>query len=100
MRHDRRDLARHAQCTLQVPGVCLGAKGRNTVVAAHSNWLKDGKGMGYKAQADDHRMTVFACHACHAWLDQGPAPKSVKQWYFDAALRYTDALVAAMLTGA
>ena len=38
------------------------------VVAAHSNQLRDGKGMGIKAH--DYRI-AFLCHACHMDVDQG-----------------------------
>jgi len=39
-----------------------------TVVAAHSNQLKDGKGRGIKAH--DYRIAAL-CHTCHMELDQG-----------------------------
>ena len=39
-----------------------------TVVAAHSNQLKDGKGKGIKAH--DYRIAAL-CFRCHAMLDQG-----------------------------
>ena len=39
-----------------------------TVVAAHSNQLRDGKGRGIKA--DDFR-TAALCYTCHMELDQG-----------------------------
>jgi len=39
-----------------------------TVVAAHSNQLRDGKGRGIKA--DDYRIASL-CHRCHMELDQG-----------------------------
>lgn len=41
-----------------------------TVVAAHSNQLRDGKGRGIKAH--DYRIAAL-CHACHFKLDQGMA---------------------------
>lgn len=41
-----------------------------TVVAAHSNQQRDGKGMGIKAH--DYRIAAL-CHACHFKLDQGMA---------------------------
>jgi len=41
-----------------------------TVVAAHSNQLRDGKGRGLKAH--DYRIAAL-CHGCHAALDQGAA---------------------------
>jgi hypothetical protein len=39
-----------------------------TVVAAHSNQLRDGKGRGLKAH--DHRIAAM-CFVCHSNLDQG-----------------------------
>jgi hypothetical protein len=44
--------------------------GRNdgTVVAAHSNQLRDGKGRGIKAH--DYRIGAL-CYSCHMELDQG-----------------------------
>lgn len=39
-----------------------------TVVAAHSNQLRDGKGRGLKAA--DYRVAAL-CHRCHHELDQG-----------------------------
>ena len=39
-----------------------------TVVAAHSNQLRDGKGRGIKAS--DYRVASM-CYKCHAELDQG-----------------------------
>lgn len=44
--------------------------GRNdgTVVAAHSNQLRDGKGRGIKAH--DYRISAL-CFTCHSEIDQG-----------------------------
>lgn len=39
-----------------------------TVVAAHSNQLRDGKGKGIKAH--DYRIAAL-CHICHHQIDQG-----------------------------
>ena len=39
-----------------------------TVVAAHSNQMRDGKGRGLKA--DDYRIASL-CFRCHSDLDQG-----------------------------
>ena len=39
-----------------------------TVVAAHSNQLRDGKGRSIKAH--DYRIAAL-CHQCHLELDQG-----------------------------
>lgn len=55
------DAARELPC--QHCGVSNG-----TVVAAHSNQLRDGKGRGLKAH--DYRIASL-CFTCHAELDQG-----------------------------
>lgn len=49
---------------------CLscGADNDGTVVAAHSNQLRDGKGRGIKAH--DFRVAAL-CYKCHTELDQG-----------------------------
>lgn len=39
-----------------------------TIVAAHSNQLRDGKGRGIKAH--DYRI-AHLCHACHESIDSG-----------------------------
>jgi len=39
-----------------------------TIVAAHSNQQKDGKGVGIKAH--DYRIAAL-CHTCHHEIDQG-----------------------------
>lgn len=73
------EMARGRHCLLRVPGVCRG--GTETTVAAHSNWACHG-GKGGARKADDE-YSVWGCSACHiGWLDQGPAPKSVKQSVF------------------
>lgn len=70
------------ECYLRIPNVCLGAAGRNTVVPAHSNQQKHGKGMGLKARDE---FTVPGCAACHSWIDQGSADRYVKFKYWDEA---------------
>lgn len=55
------DAARELPC--QHCGVSDG-----TVVAAHSNQLRDGKGRGIKAH--DYRIASL-CYRCHSELDQG-----------------------------
>jgi hypothetical protein len=40
----------------------------DTIVAAHSTQMRDGKGRGLKA--DDYRIAAL-CYKCHAELDQG-----------------------------
>jgi len=39
-----------------------------TIVAAHANRQKLGKGAGHKAP---DVFTAHLCHRCHSWLDQG-----------------------------
>ena len=40
----------------------------DTIVAAHSNQLRDGKGTSIKC--DDHRI-AYLCSMCHARIDNG-----------------------------
>jgi len=40
----------------------------DTIVAAHSNQMRDGKGRGLKSQ--DYRIAAL-CYTCHTELDQG-----------------------------
>ena len=49
------------------PCQCCGTSD-GTVVAAHSNQLRDGKGRGLKAH--DYRIAAL-CYRCHMELDQG-----------------------------
>lgn len=56
-------LERLRESPCQVCGVNDG-----TVVAAHSNQLRDGKGRGLKAS--DYRIAAM-CYQCHMELDQG-----------------------------
>jgi hypothetical protein len=58
-------LCRGQDCYLRLAPVCSG---QDTVVPAHSNQSKHGKGMGIKAS---DIYTVPACHFCHYLLDQG-----------------------------
>jgi hypothetical protein len=51
------------QCPCQICGAQDG-----TVVAAHSNQQRDGKGMGLKSH--DYRIAAL-CFTCHADIDQG-----------------------------
>lgn len=51
-----------------------------TVVAAHSNQLRDGKGRGLKAH--DYRVAAL-CYTCHMELDQGSSmskAERVEMW--------------------
>lgn len=55
------DVIRESPCQ-----ACGRADG--TIVAAHSNQLRDGKGRGIKAH--DYRIAAL-CHTCHSEIDQG-----------------------------
>lgn len=58
-----------------------------TVVAAHSNWMRDGKGKGIKAH--DYRIAAL-CFTCHAELDQGAKlSKAERMEMWDNAHRLT-----------
>lgn len=62
-----------------------------TVVAAHSNQQRDGKGMGTKAA--DYRIAAL-CHACHSELDQGHTfSKEMRREIFEEAHRKTIGLL-------
>lgn len=71
------EMARGRPCLLLVPGICNHRT--DTTVAAHSNLAIHGKAGARKA---DDCYSVWACAACHAWLDQGPAPADVKELAF------------------
>lgn len=70
-------MARDERCLMQVPAVCT--RGTSTTVAAHSNLSVHGKGGARKA---DDCYSVWACSACHGWLDQGPATAAAKEAAF------------------
>jgi hypothetical protein len=55
------DILRESPCQ-----ICGRSDG--TIVAAHSNQLRDGKGRGLKAS--DYRVAAL-CYGCHAEIDQG-----------------------------
>lgn len=62
-----------------------------TVVAAHSNQLRDGKGKGIKAH--DYRIASL-CFKCHSELDQGSKmSKSERVEFWEEAHRRTIALL-------
>lgn len=73
-------LAHGEECLLKVPKICQG--GHETIVACHSNFGSDGKGMAQKAS---DAATVWGCAACHQWLDQGGASLEEKQTIFSNA---------------
>ena len=58
-----------------------------TVVAAHSNQLRDGKGKGIKAH--DYRIAAL-CYRCHMAIDQGHRmDKQEKEAMWEEAHRKT-----------
>lgn len=73
-------MAKGQRCLLMVPGVCN--RNPETVVAAHSNLSIHGKAKGRKA---DDQYHIYACSACHEWLDSGPWPRKIKEEAFMAA---------------
>ncbi|WP_417219053.1 nuclease domain-containing protein [Achromobacter spanius] len=85
-------LAKGQLCLIQVPGICLGGR-KDTTVACHSNWGRDGKGGNIKA----HDWAIaFGCSACHFFIDQSRAPKDVKQGYFYPAMKLTRLAIMSM----
>ena len=60
-----RQSARGEDCTINLEGVCN--YNPETVVWAHSNDQKHGKGMGLKANDE---WGAYACYACHAVYDR------------------------------
>jgi hypothetical protein len=58
-----------------------------TIVAAHSNQLRDGKGRGLKAS--DYRIASL-CYTCHSEIDQGKRlDKAERVQMFEDAHRST-----------
>ena len=76
------------QLARQCPHCMLCRKpNQGDVVAAHSNQLRDGKGMGIKAH--DYRI-AFLCHTCHTHVDQGHEwAKAVRLENWETAHRAT-----------
>jgi len=69
-----------------LPCQCCGAED-GTVVAAHSNQLRDDKGMGSKAA--DYRIAAM-CAKCHAEIDQGKLfTKELRREIWEKAHRLT-----------
>jgi hypothetical protein len=68
-------LCRGQECYLRLPMVAMHDP--STVVPAHSNQSKHGKGMGIKA---NDIYTVPACHTCHAELDQGKSMNKAEKF--------------------
>jgi hypothetical protein len=77
-----RSMAERMPCQMRVPGVCN--HNPETVVLAHSNQAKHNKGGALKAH---DWAGVWACYACHTWLDQGKAGAQEKHDAFDLGLK-------------
>jgi hypothetical protein len=73
------EIVRESPCQL------CGARD-GTVVAAHSNQLRDGKGRSIKAH--DYRIAAL-CYTCHADIDQGRMSREDKQDLWEMAHRKT-----------
>lgn len=70
----------------ELPCTLCGAED-GTIVAAHSNQQRDGKGTGIKAH--DYRVAAL-CFPCHAAIDQGHRmSKEEKQQAWEKAHRKT-----------
>lgn len=89
-----RKAARGQDCTMRFP-VCNGD--RDTVVWAHSNNYRDGKGAGKKARDEEG---CFACFKCHSFYDGGYAnsgwTREAVEQFFDQARAESKPLLAAM----
>ena len=65
---------------------CCGKNNDGTIVAAHSNQLRDGKGTGIKAH--DFRI-AYICDKCHFEIDQGKKSKDEKKELWEDSHRNT-----------
>jgi hypothetical protein len=70
-----RNSANAQECTLQIPGVCVG--GTETTVLCHAP--SEAKGIGNKSP---DFWAAFGCHACHDALDQHRFPRADEQFYW------------------
>jgi hypothetical protein len=82
-----RQSARHETC------VACGADD-GTIVWAHSNEQRHGKGQSCKAH---DLLGLYLCFRCHLWYDSGPAPRAEKQAFFREHYPITMERVAAKL---
>lgn len=78
-----REMAHKHACQIRRAVGCRG-EDTSTTVLAHLNTGRHGKGMGLKAH---DAAGVYACYACHTWIDQGPAPWDEKQQAWVGALK-------------
>jgi hypothetical protein len=75
------DLCHGAPCVLNFAGCTGGTNPDEPSVPCHSDWLEDGKGVGYKAH--DH-TAVPGCPSCHRMLDSGGLPTEYRKRFFRA----------------
>jgi len=69
-------MAQGRRCLIMHAEFCSGwLVPSDTTVAAHSNQSRHGKGGARKA---DDQYSVWACFACHDWLDFGKALRQEK----------------------
>jgi hypothetical protein len=77
------DLARDQNCLLRIPNICRSDS--STVVAAHGNSARFGKGGAMKAH---DCYSVWACARCHNWLDTSmTATRAQREAAFEQAFR-------------
>jgi len=72
------------QCQFQLP-TCIGYQGHGCE-PIHSDHIEHGKGIGIKADDDQH---VAGCHECHLYYASGNIPKSERKHLFDEARERT-----------
>lgn len=79
-------LAKGAPCLVAIPGICN--RNSETVVAAHSNSLEHGKGVGLKAH---DCFIAFACSDCHDAIDgrSSRLPKEDRKHYWQRGFERT-----------
>jgi len=77
------EFAKGQPCTMNLYG---HKHDPETVVAAHSNMMADGKGVGMKA---DDCFVAFLCADCHYWYDFGRASRETKDAEFHRAMKRT-----------
>lgn len=66
--------------------MCCGRHNDGTVVAAHSNQMRDAKALGRKSH--DFRV-AYMCDACHYLVDDGPQSREQKISIWEEAHRAT-----------
>jgi ferredoxin len=76
--------AKGQSCMVQIPDICNG--NNETTVAAHSNQLTHGKGMGIKAH---DCFIAWSCSSCHAEIDQGKMSKEDRNFYWQQGFERT-----------